>query len=336
MLEIFKYFFGIIFILILTYVLIVIVRTVFVSGLLTTKEVINNPNTNQTIASTTVGAARAVSTFSLTSWLQNFRPFQYAPVDVAYDNTNSGSRFYQEDSFFLNQNLQRQLYWQNLNDAPNTHPTDYVPLTFDQRWGGGRNNSQTQESEATDYGARLIFINLKDGEKVVNKQVITGSAHISLFENRNFPVYVFDTNGEVVGSGKMYINGDVNRNAFVPFRGTVEFETNLKAGYLLFKNTNQSSIGIKATKVVNVNFSYSNNNLPLLFPSRLNNTQCAVGGCRMNICGSQSEIANLVTTCEYKPSDACYKTAVCEFNTEMGRCAWRVDNTLALCLQNNF
>lgn len=82
------------------------------------------------------------------------------------------------------------------------------------------------------------------------------------------------------------------------------------------------------------------NKLPqMIFPSAvLNNLQhkgkCVVGGCSMQFCVDQKEITQLVSTCEYRPAYACYRNAVCERNRDSGQCSWKVDNQLALCLQN--
>ncbi len=52
-------------------------------------------------------------------------------------------------------------------------------------------------------------------------------------------------------------------------------------------------------------------------------------GCSGTICASEQ----MMSTCEYKPEYACYKTATCEWQAT-GACGWRESAELTACLAN--
>lgn len=58
---------------------------------------------------------------------------------------------------------------------------------------------------------------------------------------------------------------------------------------------------------------------------------CYVGGCSSQIC---SEEPDAVSTCEYRPEYACYRTATCGRQTD-GSCGWIETEELNLCLSAN-
>lgn len=55
---------------------------------------------------------------------------------------------------------------------------------------------------------------------------------------------------------------------------------------------------------------------------------CYVGGCSMQLC---SDRPDMVSTCEYRESYACYKGATCERQTD-GACGWTETKELKTCL----
>lgn len=57
-------------------------------------------------------------------------------------------------------------------------------------------------------------------------------------------------------------------------------------------------------------------------------SRCFVGGCSSQVC---SDRANVVTTCDYRPQYACYRTAKCERQTN-GQCGWTMTTALQQCL----
>ena len=56
---------------------------------------------------------------------------------------------------------------------------------------------------------------------------------------------------------------------------------------------------------------------------------CFVGGCSGQLC---SENRDAISTCEWKPQYACYRTASCERQTD-GRCGWTQSPELKHCLE---
>jgi len=54
---------------------------------------------------------------------------------------------------------------------------------------------------------------------------------------------------------------------------------------------------------------------------------CVVTGCSGQVCAESS----MITTCEYRPEYACYKTATCERGVD-GTCGWRETPELDACL----
>lgn len=61
---------------------------------------------------------------------------------------------------------------------------------------------------------------------------------------------------------------------------------------------------------------------------------CVVGGCSSQLCGEESEMNDMVTTCEYQTKYSCYQKATCERQTT-GKCGWTETPELAMCLKNN-
>lgn len=55
---------------------------------------------------------------------------------------------------------------------------------------------------------------------------------------------------------------------------------------------------------------------------------CYVGGCSGTVCSDQP---GAVSTCEYRPEYACYRTAVCERQAS-GQCGWTETEELTACL----
>ena len=263
MLEIFKYFIGIIGVLILAYVLIVVIRTVLITGFSTGKEVVASTTVSQSVASGTVSVVDAIKGFSFTTlsdWLLNHRLVTVSPIYVGYDQQNAGYSFFgnNEGKGFK---TQEQLYWQNLNDAPNAHPTDWVPVgksyyqTLLNNSDQGENNNELTEEDAK-IEVKYIRPNLSNGEILSDNTVITGREFYKVFSQRVFPIYILDTNGNTVGAVKAFANSDIGQDEFVTFRAVLDLDKmnmgNSAQVYLLFKNENFEMSKIKAVNVVPV------------------------------------------------------------------------------------
>lgn len=57
---------------------------------------------------------------------------------------------------------------------------------------------------------------------------------------------------------------------------------------------------------------------------------CVPAGCSGQLCLEEEQAGNIMTTCEYKPEYACYRSAVCE-RQKSGACGWRETEELRIC-----
>ena len=57
-------------------------------------------------------------------------------------------------------------------------------------------------------------------------------------------------------------------------------------------------------------------------------SRCFIGGCSSQVC---SDRADVVTTCDWRPQDACYRSARCERQAS-GQCGWTMTTALQQCL----
>jgi hypothetical protein len=264
MMQIFKYFVGIIGVLILVYVLLVVLRTVLTSGVSTGANIITDPAVQQNVASGTVSLVNAVGEFSLASWLRNFRPFAYAPLEVTTDVTDRATpRYYNDDlSRYNSKAWQENLNWQNLHEAPDNHPTDFVPvggwytkqlLESQNSVNSLNENGSEEEIEISD---RYIVPATKSGSIVKDNSILTGRAYYKVFSQREFPIYILDERGNTVGSVTAYANGDIRRDETVPFRAVIDIDyLPIYRGFLMFKNENVELSQIKAVTVIPVLFA---------------------------------------------------------------------------------
>ncbi len=60
--------------------------------------------------------------------------------------------------------------------------------------------------------------------------------------------------------------------------------------------------------------------------------KCVAAGCSSQLCVS-SDNADMMTTCEFLPQYACYRTALCEVQ-QTGECGWTETKELQQCLQD--
>lgn len=350
--QIFKVFFGIIGVIVLIYVLFVIVRTVLTTGaktVITTPVATTTANTAQNIiASGTASVTNTITTFSFMGWLNNWHPLQFAPVVVSpitvVPGSESGPSYFSDGSSNTagnNSSNSSYNYWSTINDAPNDHPTDWAPVDSVP-------TENTNTSDTASVGdSKYIQVSLNQNSVIKENQVITGYAYYQVFTNRIFPLAIIDDNGRTLGVVKVFANGQLQANGFIGFRAVLDYyDPTTPKGYLVFKNDNVSDVGFKAVTVVPVFFSanFTNNMPSIIYNSPLKNTQtntnplnnnCVIGGCSMQFCMDQYDVKNTVSTCEWRPAYACYKNAICERNSQTGKCGWRIDSTLASCLQNN-
>ncbi len=267
MLQIFKYFFGIIGVLILVYVLIVVLRTIFSSGFGNSVQTISDPAVQNNIASGTKDLANAVGQFSLANWLRNFRPFAYAPLEVTTDVTDRlRPKYYNDDlekydGYYGNTAWRENLNWQDLGRAPDRHPTDFVPIGdayYEQLLYANENQNNREPNfsgnnlKASD---KYIKPHTRAGSIVKNNSLLTGSAFFKVFTLGKFPIYILDQEGNTVGVVTAFANGDVEKDNSAPFRAVIDLDNiNIRQGFLMYKNENLEISGIKAVTVVPVLF----------------------------------------------------------------------------------
>lgn len=229
MMTIFKYFFGIIGAIILLYVLIVVVRTVISAGVntVTATSTASTAPIGGVISSTTQSVASSVAAFSFQNWLANFHPFTFAPLYVTTNNTVSTTS--NSSHFFPTtvETPQAKLYYQNLNEAPNDHPTDYIPQGSSDYFSNQNNNANNN----------YIIPNLGNGNVIRNFQDISGTAYYEVFQNNVFYGTVYDAAGNSLGTVKFFQNGELQNNGFARFRGVLNyFRPATQTGKIVFAN----------------------------------------------------------------------------------------------------
>ncbi len=311
MFDIFKWFFGIVGVIILAYLIILAFKGIlsFTTG---EKVDVGTSTSENVLASTT-------TTFK--DWLQKlYTPAPFAAGGVVVEHRNPIA------DKILNAYSDYDFYGNTQDD-------------FDTRWGGQKiepatkSNDQQVNADEDTKNTGEIKTELSSDSVVENNQIIYGSAKEEIFNERSFPITILDQNKKVIGSAKVFVNGEVKKDGFIPFRGVISFiKPTTNTGYMMLNNES-NIIKINFTKSTTIKVSKK---LPgLIFPSpKMVSQKCVVAGCSMQFCVEQNDANRLVSTCEYNPSYSCYRNAVCERNTDTGKCGWKIDNTLAACLQN--
>ncbi len=134
MMQILKVFLGIVFGLLLIYIVIIIFRAVFLTGVSTVSTVSNDVSP----------AKNVVTTAKRFSWQDfvNYWRLPIAPVTIVPNITSSVYYSTQEEQNYKYQNL-------NNADSPDNHPTDWAPVDqrpFDERWGLQNKNQNYQQN----------------------------------------------------------------------------------------------------------------------------------------------------------------------------------------------
>lgn len=329
MFSIIKWFFGVIFAIILVYIAIVFLRLIIGVGYTAVQDV-SNPSSSNLITKGSNSITSFVQNFSLTEFLRSLRMANVsAPGPVVVGNQSGTYIEHLIDTYG------------NRND-------------FDSRYGGPYNrwseSTTFTGSETTSSGEGMVVQKseylkpyLEEGSTIENNMVIKGIADFRVFHKKSFLVYVLDSDKRILGKTYAYINGNLNGNKFYPFRTIVSYEAPKGTrGYLVFKNHNQEDV-LSSNYIMSIYFKESKvvNNMPtLLYPSPdygqiTANEPCVVTGCSGQFCMSESEARGFVSTCEWRQSYACYANAVCERNKYTNSCGWRKDATLNICLQNS-
>lgn len=306
--DIFKWFFGIVIVIALAYFIVIGARALL----------------------------SASSTPSIKNWFANwYKPSAYVPGTVVVGGQIGGNESGSEGQY------RNPIADKILNNYKDWNQTSDEPDDFDKRWGGsnqnlGNSKTETQKSNVEDATVNnsKIKANLEVGSTISNNQTVTGYADRNVYTNRYFTIQILDQNKKNIGTVRAYVNGDIQKNGTIPFRGVLSFNTPTTAsGYLNFNDSTQVKIyfsGMRTSSVIN--------KLPtMLFASPVGNSgNCVVGGCSMQFCVEQNEVMKVVSSCQYLRAYDCYKRAVCERNSQTGKCGWKMDNSLATCLQTNY
>lgn len=160
------------------------------------------------------------------------------------------------------------------------------------------------------------------GDGVTSPLTVTGRARGSWYFEASFPVQLLDADGDVLASGPAQAQGDWMTQDFVPFKITLTFKTPAKLdGMLVLKKDNPSGLPANEDQL----------RVPVVFKASAKTIAggCHPAGCYGQICADQDEVVPMF--CLNQPSNACYKDAKCERQSD-GKCGWTSSAALTACL----
>lgn len=162
---------------------------------------------------------------------------------------------------------------------------------------------------------------------VISPLTVRGEARGFWFFEASFPLRLLDGNGNVLVEHFATAQDEWMTEEFVPFAATIEFaEPDTPAGTLILEKDNPSGLPEHADELrVPVKFAKAQESSQTVTDRQRDG--CIISGCGGEVCAEQE----VVTTCEFRPEDACYKEAICERNAQ-GSCAWRQTSELTQCL----
>jgi len=168
-----------------------------------------------------------------------------------------------------------------------------------------------------------VILYTPDSNALVDSPIkIEGRARGYWFFEGDFPLELIDENGRVIASGIARAQEDWMTENFVNFLAKVEFaKPSTDRGELIFKKDNPSDFPENDEEF----------RVPLLFNLEGSFKEvlgaCKVTGCSGQLCSDKE----IFSTCEYKESYTCYKSAICE-RQQNGECGWTLTPKLAQCL----
>lgn len=87
----------------------------------------------------------------------------------------------------------------------------------------------------------IVVESPKLGDKIDSPLVVTGRARGPWYFEASAPVMVIDTTGKILGQGYVEAQGEWMTTEFVPFKGTIRFDsTSSEGGAVIFMNDNPS------------------------------------------------------------------------------------------------
>ncbi len=164
----------------------------------------------------------------------------------------------------------------------------------------------------------------KPGQMVKSPLIVSGEARGTWYFEASFPVKILDANGVELGVVPAQAQGEWMTTEFVPFKAVLYFKKPETAtGTLVLEKDNPSGLAENSAEIrIPVSFDLAN------WPA---GAACKPTGCSGQICSDEE----VVTTCEYSPEYACYKTAKCERLPD-GKCGWTPTEELVSCVSAAF
>lgn len=166
----------------------------------------------------------------------------------------------------------------------------------------------------------LVRPDITFGATIKSPQPITGTARGNWFFEAVFPIILEDANGVEIARGIAEAQGDWMTEEYVPFKALLTFTVpQTDTGILVFEKDNPSGLP-----------EYDKNyKIAVVFEKEIveNPKGCVITGCSSQLCAEE----DMVSTCEYRESYACYKTATCERQAD-GKCGWTETTELTQCL----
>lgn len=189
---------------------------------------------------------------------------------------------------------------------------------------------------------------------VTSPLMIRGEAKGAWFFEASFPVYLYDSEGEEIGSAIAMTTEDWMTEDYVYFEATMNFEEpDTDYGELVLRKDNPSGLPENDDELrINVAFSDGSAvadfeecvaaGYPVLesYPRQCQtpegrtfveelNGKCIITGCSNQVCAEEEQI----TTCEYREEYACLEYAVCERQDD-GECGWTETEEYKSCIEN--
>ncbi len=174
----------------------------------------------------------------------------------------------------------------------------------------------------------VVKPDVSTGDHIKSPFVVTGKARGNWFFEGSFPVVLLDGKGKEIVRGVAQAQGEWMTEAYVPFKTTLTFDKpTTDTGVLVFQKDNPSGEALhdssyKVAVIFDTPKTPSATTTPPL-------AKCVVGGCSGQICAD----TNMVSTCEYTESYACYKKATCERQSD-GKCGWTPNTEFNKCLKD--
>ena len=169
--------------------------------------------------------------------------------------------------------------------------------------------------------------NPRPNATVTSPLAIEGVARGNWFFETNFPIRLVDASEKELGRAVAQAEGEWMTTEFVPFKATLSFLVpTTQKGTLILEKDNPSGLPEHADEL----------RIPVTFASPDGGAvappvakACVASGCSGQICAEEE----VMSTCEFRPEYACYRTARCE-RTPSGECGWTETPALRACLQN--